>query len=112
MDASHRWPWSVEAADPFASRRRDLHNNAAQACITLERWEEAVQCATAALEAEPANAKALYRRAVALLASTEPAKAAQAKPDLLEVCRQQPNNSAARKLLARLDGAHEAPASA
>ena len=31
--------------------RRDLHNNAAQACLALERWEEAAHCAGVRLRA-------------------------------------------------------------
>ena len=79
--------------------RRDLHNNAAQACLALERWEEAAHCAGVALEAEPANVKALFRRATARVSAGDAAHAAQARADLEAVCELQPRNAAAQALL-------------
>ena len=79
--------------------RRDLHNNAAQACLALERWEAAAHCAGVALEAEPANVKALFRRATARVSGGDAAHAAQARADLEAVCELQPRNAAAQALL-------------
>ena len=79
--------------------RRDLHNNAAQACLALERWEEAAECAGVALEVEPANVKALFRRATARVSAGDAAHAAQARADLEAVCELQPRNAAAQSLL-------------
>ena len=79
--------------------RRDLHNNAAQACLALERWEAAAHCAGVALEAEPANGKALFRRATARVSGGDAAHAAQARADLEAVCELQPRNAAAQALL-------------
>ena len=42
--------------------RTILHSNRGQALISMQFWRRAVQELTAALEIEPANAKALWRR--------------------------------------------------
>ena len=72
-----------------------------QACLALEQWEEAAECAAIALEAEPTSVKALYRRASALVAGGDAAKMPQAKADLQEALRLQPSNGAAKALLAK-----------
>ena len=52
-----------------------------------------------ALEAEPANVKALFRRATARVSGGDAAHAAQARADLEAVCELQPRNAAAQALL-------------
>jgi len=91
---------SDRLAETVRCLRRDLHSNAAQACLALREWHEAAALATAALEAEPNLPKALYRRAAALVAMEgDEASAAQARADLEDLIRQQPRNGAALKLL-------------
>ena len=75
--------------------------------MNLEKWEEAEQCATAALEAEPNNVKALYRRASALISGGNPANRRQAKSDLQDVLERQPLNAAAKNLLLQVSAVRQ-----
>ena len=62
-----------------------------------------VHHATQALAAEPAHPKALFRRATALHSRAKgAADATQARADLEQLIALQPDNAAAKKLLASL----------
>lgn len=76
-----------------------LQANAAAALLKLERWKEAAERASAALELDGAHAKALYRRGVAYL---ELSHHSEAKRDLTQAIRLDPSNRDAREALARL----------
>ena len=69
----------------------------------MEEWDAAVHHATQALAAEPAHPKALFRRASALHSRAKgAADATQARADLEQLIALQPDNAAAKKLLASL----------
>lgn len=77
----------------------DLRSNAAAACLKIEDWEGAIECADEVLEAHPGHEKALFRRARAYASKDEPDRA---RIDLQALLAAQPRNAAARKLLAEL----------
>jgi len=77
----------------------DLRSNAAAAALVLRDWDGAIDAATAVLQAQPAHAKALYRRARGRAATGD---IPQARADLEALLRAQPSNAAARKLLEEL----------
>lgn len=74
------------------------HLNAAQCCLRLESAKEAMEHATAALELEPGNAKALYRRGSAAILAGH---FARARGDLSEAARREPRNAEIRAQLQR-----------
>jgi hypothetical protein len=82
-----------------------LHSNLAAAELKLEHWEEAAAAASAALELEPAHAKALYRRG---LARSKLGALGGAKDDLLAACKADPKDKAARTELAAVQAALKA----
>ena len=94
---------SSRLSETVRQLRRDCHANAAQAALKLEEWDAAVHHATQALAAEPAHPKALFRRASALHSRAKgAADATQARADLEQLIALQPDNAAAKKLLASL----------
>jgi len=90
---------SARLAELTRTLLRDLQNNAAQAALGLEEWDEAVRCATAVLEYESAQPKALYRRSLARIGRAAEGDQALARADLKALLRVDPRNGAARKLL-------------
>ena len=94
---------SSRLSETVRQLRRDCHANAAQAALKLEEWDAAVHHATQALAAEPAHPKALFRRATALHSRAKgAADATQARADLEQLIALQPDNAAAKKLLASI----------
>ena len=80
-----------------------LHSNRAEAFLKLDEYQAARECATAALEIDPAHAKSLYRRARALR-QLGPwiggvAALAGAEADLRELTRLGGGGAAAAELL-------------
>jgi len=82
-----------------------LHANSAAAYLKLERWEGVMTSATHALDLEPTNPKALYRRAVAY---QRLGQRANARKDILQCIKLDPKNKEAREVLASLEAAKEA----
>ncbi|CAE7652900.1 FKBP70, partial [Symbiodinium necroappetens] len=70
--------------------------NAAACLLKLEKWREAEAVCNAILRASPDNEKALFRRAKALLASGD---AARAEVDLRRVLEANSGNAEAKQLL-------------
>ena len=77
----------------------DLRSNAAAACLKIEDWEGAVECADEVLASQPEHGKALYRRAKAYAAQDMHSKA---RLDLKTLLEHQPSNAAAKKMLSEL----------
>lgn len=77
--------------------RLACHNNAAQCLLKLGRWADARASASAALGIDAANAKALFRRAVALL---ELGDVGAAVEDLTKAAQADPGNADVQRLLA------------
>jgi tetratricopeptide (TPR) repeat protein len=76
-----------------------LQTNLSMMCLKLGKAKQSAQVATSALEIDPSNVKALYRRAVAWrqLGDTDSAKA-----DLKQALQQDPANTTVKKELASL----------
>jgi len=76
-----------------------LQTNLSMMCLKLGKAKQSAQVASAALEIDPSNVKALYRRAVACrqLGDTDSAKA-----DLKQALQQDPANATVKKELASL----------
>lgn len=55
--------------DAINEKRAACHSNTAMCYLKLSKWSDARRAADAALEIQPKNAKALYRRAIASLSS-------------------------------------------
>ena len=70
-----------------------LNSNMAAASLRLEKWEATVAAASAALELDPQNSKALFRRGSA---RSKLGQLASAKDDLLSACRADPKDRNAR----------------
>ncbi|CAI4221222.1 unnamed protein product [Auanema sp. JU1783] len=65
-DAVQKYSEALEVCPPdFNEFRTVLHSNISACYIKLEKWDEAVDAATTALEADPKNPKALERRGYA-----------------------------------------------
>jgi len=71
-----------------------VHLNLAQVCLTLKDYEEVVKQATAALELDEENSKALYRRGIARDALGQSHAAAS---DLKKAARLEPRHAEIRK---------------
>ena len=82
-----------------------LHANTSAAFLKLERWVDVVDAATCALDLDESHAKALYRRGVA---HRELKRRAEAKRDLVECVKLDPQNREAREALSALDAAKRA----
>lgn len=72
--------------------------NAAACLLKLERWREAEAVCSAVLRRHPANEKALFRRAKALLEQDE---GGRAQIDLKKLVQLNPSSAEARELMAR-----------
>eukprot|EP00971_Amphidinium_carterae_P155761 3088601-Amphidinium_carterae.1 len=76
-----------------------VHSNMAECYLRQERWAEVVQAASAALVADTANFKALFRRAKAREAQ---GKMEEALADVGAAARLEPKNQLVRAMLQRL----------
>ncbi|XP_073406550.1 sperm-associated antigen 1 [Dendrobates tinctorius] len=76
------------------------YNNRAQAWIMLKKWQNAVNDCEQALDVEPDNVKALFRRAVA---NKNLRNFQAASSDLKTVLLFEPENPAAKKVLCKVD---------
>lgn len=94
-------PCFSDTEGPQADERKSLllasHSNLALCYLKLNEHFEAKNAATSALEIDPKNEKALFRRGQALLALGE---AHQAIKDFSEVLQLDPSNKAAQSQLA------------
>lgn len=81
----------IESADELLA---SVYNNIAACHVALERWDRAVVYADKTIELTPANAKALYRRGLALLRT---GKLDRALDDLTRACREAPQDAGFRK---------------
>ena len=84
---------SDEAKETMKPVLLSLHNNSAAAHVKLEHWEEAARSASAVLDIEAANSKALFRRGVA---RSKLGQLSSAHDDLMAACRADPKDRAAR----------------
>uniref|UniRef100_A0A7S2DGV5 Activator of Hsp90 ATPase AHSA1-like N-terminal domain-containing protein n=1 Tax=Haptolina brevifila TaxID=156173 RepID=A0A7S2DGV5_9EUKA len=82
-----------------------LNNNSAAARLKLEHWDEVIERATAVLELEAGNSKALFRRGVA---RSKLGQLSSAHDDLLTACKSDPKNREARTELASVQAALKA----
>uniref|UniRef100_A0A0G4HAI9 peptidylprolyl isomerase n=1 Tax=Chromera velia CCMP2878 TaxID=1169474 RepID=A0A0G4HAI9_9ALVE len=79
--------------------KKSLYLNLSMACIRLAKWFEAIEAADGALKIDKENIKARYRRGVA---RSRFGALEEAKEDLLEVLKKEPNNGDARRELQEL----------
>jgi len=77
-----------------------LQLNAAMACLKLEMWEDGAHYATLALEQDPDNVKAMFRRGVCR--AQLPRFLDEARDDLTAALKAEPNNRDAREQLAKV----------
>jgi hypothetical protein len=82
-----------------------LHSNMSAAQLRLEEWASAAESASAALELDPSNSKALFRRGTA---RSKMGMLASAKDDLMAACRADPKDRNARTELASVTAALKA----
>jgi hypothetical protein len=87
-----------------ADIRLSLANNLAMCCLKTEEFGKAVSFANRALDVDPANAKAIYRRGQGHFGCRD---YADAKVDLLRACKLDPKSKAMRKKLAECKAALE-----
>ena len=90
------------AEDTATPLLASLHTNTAACYVKTQQWDSAAIAATAALKAEPANVKALFRRGVA---NSHLTKWDEAKADLTAVARADPKNREARTVLETVNAA-------
>ena len=76
-----------------------LQTNLSMMCFKQEKYRQSSQVATQVLQIDKSNVKALYRRAVA---NRKMGEVEQARSDLREAYKQDPNNAAVKKELASL----------
>eukprot|EP01071_Lankesteria_metandrocarpae_P008134 Lankesteria_metandrocarpae@DN4879_c0_g2_i1.p1 len=94
FDGFPEWPDSSQ--EKSKGTKLSLHLNLANCFIKTGSWLEAKIHATRALEMEPNNVKALYRRGLALMGFQQ---TDDAKQDLLRAARLEPKDAAIRKAL-------------
>lgn len=82
--------------DEYEPIQLSSHLNAANCYLQTKAWSNAVAQATKALDIDPNNCKALYRRAVA---SIQLGELTTAKEDLLQAARMEPGNTEIRRQL-------------
>lgn len=87
-----------------ADIRLSLANNLAMCCLKTEEFGKAVAFANKALDVEPENVKAIYRRGQGHFGCRD---YEDAKTDLLKACKLDPKNKAMRKKLAECKAALE-----
>jgi len=93
--ASATTPAQVEEREVRVS----LHLNSAMALLKLEQWEKALASSKAALDVQPENVKALYRKGVA---GARLGRVDGAVVDLQKALKLEPANRDAKRELARL----------
>ncbi|CAE7652676.1 FKBP62 [Symbiodinium sp. CCMP2456] len=86
----------MSGCSAFESKPRKSESPEAACLLKLEKWREAEAVCNAILRASPDNEKALFRRAKALLASGD---AARAEVDLRRVLEANSGNAEAKQLL-------------
>ncbi|KUL88118.1 hypothetical protein ZTR_04010 [Talaromyces verruculosus] len=108
--AKHDWPTAIDfytqAIDQY-DKEPSFFSNRAQAHIKMEAYGYAIADATKALELDPTNVKAYWRRALANTAILNPRAALK---DFKSVIKREPNNQTAKlrlteceKLVRRMD---------
>ena len=91
---------SPEQMDTLKAAKLSLHSNIAMCANKQEDWKTAIENCTKALEIEPANVKALFRRATAL---EKTSKFDEALADLAAAQEQAPEDKAIGKATARVN---------
>ena len=86
-----------------ADIRLSLANNLAMCCLKTEEFGKAVAYANKALDVDPENVKAIYRRGQGHFGCRD---YEEAKNDLLRACKLDPKNKPMRKVLAEYKEAH------
>ena len=81
-----------------------LHSNSAAAYLKLERWADAIQSTTCALELDGQHAKALFRRGIA---HTHLQSWSAAKQDLVQSIKLDPKSKEARTALTAMEAAKQ-----
>ena len=96
---------SEQARDAVKPLLISLHNNSAAAQLKLEEWTPAIASASAAIDLDASNSKALFRRGVA---RSKLGMLSSAKDDLTAACRADPKDAKARSELAQVQEAIKA----
>ena len=102
LGSSYGEPLSADEAKTVSNLQISINSNLAAVYIKREQWGDAIAKASAVLKLEPANAKALFRRGVALSRMGE---LAAAKSDLLSAAKASPSDAAIRGELDRVNKA-------
>ena len=104
METALREYTAAVAADPGGAAAQAALNNRAACYMKLGRWGEADEDASAVLEVEPNNVKALMRRGTARIEIGTLASVKSARADIERVTRIAPDDASAAMALLDCDG--------